>query len=294
MPACAFLTTRRLDGFVTYDALAVPPLRALGWTVAHVPWRAETDWGAFDAVVIRSPWDYQDDPAAFLAVLETIERSGARLENGLDVVRWNLEKTYLRSLEARGVRTVPTAWGEGLTAGGLAALLDRWGEAVVKPVVGANADDTFRLRRAKPAPAQAGDAAHQRALGAFAGGRPRLAQPFVPAVVEEGEFSLFVFGGAYSHAVLKTPARGDFRVQEEHGGTIRAAEPEPALRALADRALDAVGQDLLYARVDAVRMPDGGFALMELELIEPSLYFPYAPGSAERFARALDARLRAA
>ena len=286
MPACAFLTTDRLDGFVTYDALAVAPLRALGWTVRHVPWRAEADWGAFDAVVIRSPWDYQDEPDAFLAVLETIERSGARLENGLDVVRWNLRKTYLRDLEARGVRVLPTVWGDGLTADGLAALTDEWGEVVLKPVVGANADGVLRLRPGD------GDV-RQRALAAYAG-RLYLAQPFVRAVVEEGEFSVFAFGGEVSHAVLKTPAPGDFRVQEEHGGAIRAAEPEPALRALADAALAAVGQTLLYARVDAVRMPDGGFALMELELVEPSLYFPYAPGSAERFARALDARLRPA
>jgi glutathione synthase/RimK-type ligase-like ATP-grasp enzyme len=288
VPACAFLSTDRLDEFVVYDALAVGPLEALGWTVETVPWRADADWGAFDAVVIRSPWDYQDDPDAFLAVLEAIDASGARLENGLDVVRWNLEKTYLRDLEARGVRTVPTEWGAGLTAEALAALLDRWGEAVVKPVVGANADDTFRLRPTD-------EAARQRALGAFADGRPCLAQPFVRAVVEEGEFSVFTFGGETSHAILKTPASGDFRVQEEHGGAIRAVEPEPSLGALAEAALAAVPhpEPLLYARVDAVRMPDGGFAVMELELIEPSLYFPYAPGSAERFARALDARLRA-
>lgn len=287
MPACAFLSTDSLDEFVVYDALAVPPLQALGWTVETVPWRASVDWGAFDAVVIRSPWDYQDHPADFLRVLEAIEASGARLENGLDVVRWNLEKTYLRDLEARGVRTVPSAWGRGLTEAALAALLSEWGEAVVKPTVGANADDTFRLRPGD-------EAARQRAARAFAGGRAYLAQPFVRSVVDEGEFSVFAFGGAVSHAVLKTPAAGDFRVQEEHGGAIRAVRPEPALLALTDAALGAVGRPLLYARVDAVRMPDGGFALMELELIEPSLYFPYAPGSAERFARALDARLRPA
>lgn len=285
MPTCAFLTTDRLDGFVTYDALAVEPLGALGWAVEFVPWRSATDWDRFDAVVIRSPWDYQDSPDAFLAVLETIERSGNRLENGLDVVRWNLHKGYLRDLEARGVRVVPTVWGKGLTADGLAALAEAWGPAggVIKPVVGANADGVVRLRP--------DDGGRPLALATY-GERPYLAQPFVPSVVEEGEFSVFAFGGAVSHAVLKTPTSGDFRVQEEHGGTIRAAQPEPALLALTDTALSAVGRDLLYARVDAVRMPDGGFALMELELIEPSLYFPYAPGSAERFAYALDARLR--
>jgi len=287
LPACAFLTTDDLDAFVTYDAEAVPPLAALGWTVEEVPWRAEADWDAFDAVVIRSPWDYQGAPDDFLAVLAAIDRSAARLENPLTVVRWNLRKTYLRDLERAGVPVVPTWWAEGgLTAGGLASARREWGttEVVVKPVVSANADGTFRL--------DAG-ADPNEALSALAG-RPALIQPFVPAVVAEGEFSVFAFGGAVSHAILKTPASGDFRVQEEHGGRIRGVASEPALLDLTRRALAAVPHDgpLLYARVDAVRMPDGALAVMELELIEPSLYFPYAEGSATRFAAALDARCR--
>lgn len=282
MRRCALLTTDRLDGFVTYDADVVVPLATLGWGVDFVPWRADTNWATYDAVVIRSPWDYQAAPDAFLDVLGAIDASPARLENPLGVVRWNLRKTYLRDLDAAGVRTVPTLWERGLPPPRLAALLDDWGEVVVKPVVGANADDTFRLRP--------GDARRQAEATATFVGREAMAQPFVPAVVDEGEFSVFAFGGAVSHAILKTPAVGDFRVQEEHGGRIRAVAPEPALLRLADAALAAVPhpEPLLYARVDAVRMPDGGFALMELELIEPSLYFPYAPGSAGRFARALD------
>src|SRR5690606_17127208 len=101
--------------------------------------------------------------------------------------------------------------------------------------------------------------------------------------------SLFHFGGAYSHAILKAPAAGDFRVQEEHGGTIRAVAPEPALRALADAVVAALGPAPLYARTDFVRTNDG-FALMEVELIEPSLYFPYDAASPERFTDALAAR----
>ena len=283
MPTCAFLTTDRLGAFVTYDAEAVGPLEALGWTVAMVPWRADADWAAFDAVVIRSPWDYQDAPDDFLAVLEAIGARG-RLENPLPVVRWNLRKTYLRDLEAAGVPVVPTRWAEGgLEARDLEAAFGTWGadEVVAKPVVSANADGTFRLG---PEPA-----AWRDALEAL-GRRPCLVQPFVPAVVAEGEWSVFAFGGEVSHAVLKTPAPGDFRVQEEHGGAIRGVAPGPALLDLTERALAAVPHDgpLLYARVDAVRLPDGSLAVMELELIEPSLYFPFGAGSAARFAAALD------
>ncbi|PAP75670.1 ATP-grasp domain-containing protein [Rubrivirga marina] len=287
MPTCAFLTTDDLDAFVTYDAEAVAPLAALGWTVEDVAWRAEADWDAYDAVVVRSPWDYQDAPDHFLEVLGAIDRSSARLENPLPVIRWNLRKTYLRDLERAGVPVVPTRWAEdGLTAGTLAAAFRQWDVAgvVAKPIVSANADGTFRL---------GAEADGVEALSALAD-RPSLVQPFVPAVVEEGEYSVFAFGGAVSHAILKTPAAGDFRVQEEHGGVIRGVEPEPALLDLTHRALAAVPHDrpLLYARVDAVRMPDGAWAVMELELIEPSLYFSYSEGSAARFAAVLDALCR--
>ena len=284
MPTCAFLTTDDLDAFVTYDAEAVAPLAALGWTVETVPWRSGADWDAYDLVVIRSPWDYQDAPGDFLDVLGAIDGSAARLENPLPVVRWNLRKTYLRDLERAGVPVVPTRWAEGgLTADALAGAFRQWGvpEVVAKPVVSANADGTFRLG---PDPAT-----WDEALTTL-DGRPCLVQPFLPAVVSEGELSAFAFGGDVSHAVLKTPAAGDFRVQEEHGGVIRGVAPTPELLALSERALAAVphGAPLLYARVDAARLPSGALAVMELELIEPSLYFPFAEGSAARFAAALD------
>lgn len=281
MRRCAFLTTDCLDGFVTYDRLLHEPLARRGWAVAEVPWRADADWGTYEAVVIRSPWDYQRDPDAFLDVLDAIDRSAARLENPLGLVRWNLRKTYLRDLEARGLPVVPTRWLDRLPPSAPGLLFDALGdEIVVKPVVGANADDTFRLRRGT---------APDAALAAFAE-RPCMAQPFVRAVVGEGEFSVFHFGGAYSHAVLKTPAAGDFRVQEEHGGRITAITPEPPLRALADAVVDALDPAPLYARTDFVRL-DSGFALMEVELIEPSLYFPYDVESPERFADAFAARM---
>lgn len=282
MPACAFLTMNDIDAFVVYDRDAVAPLGRLGWTVDEVPWRAEADWDAYDVVVVRSPWDYQDAPDAFFQVLETIDRSSARLENPLAVQRWNLEKTYLRDLDAAGVPIVPTVWADGLTEAAVAAAVAQWGEVVVKPQVSANADGTFRLKNAPDT--------WREAVSTLADRRVMI-QPFLDSVVEEGEWSVFAFGGAVSHAILKTPGAGDFRVQEEHGGTIQTIEPTPELLALTDAALAAVPwpDPLLYARVDAVRLANGSLAIIELELIEPSLYFPYGPGSAERFAQALAA-----
>ena len=280
MPRCAFLTMDGADAFVIYDSDAVGPLAALGWAVDEVPWRSGADWGAYDLVVVRSPWDYHDAPAEFFDVLTEIDRK-TRLENPLPVMRWNLRKTYLRDLAAAGVPVVPTVWLEGLTEPALAEAVGRWGGVVVKPQVSAGADGTFRLGPDRSSWAEA--------LLALAD-RPCMVQPFLQSVVGEGEWSVFAFAGDVSHAILKTPAAGDFRVQEEHGGHIQAVSPGDDLLALTRAALDAVPwpEPLLYARVDAVRLADGSLAIIELEIIEPSLYFPYGPGSAERFAAAVD------
>jgi hypothetical protein len=275
-----------LAGFVSDDDLAHAPLRALGWEVEAVPWRRpRVDWGQFHAVIIRTTWDYQNDPEAFLSVLEEVQRSGAHLENPLALVRWNLAKTYLGELAQRGVPIVPTRWGSELGPVDERTILGLLGtdEVVLKPVVGGNADHTYRLRR--------GDAAWSDAAAALKR-RAYLAQPFLPSVVTEGEYSLFFFGGELSHAVLKTPRCGDFRVQEEHGATIRAVAPSQQLVRAGQRILAAVSPVPLYARVDLVRLGDGGYGLMELELIEPSLYFRMDPGAAQRFARAFAGRVR--
>ena len=291
MRRCAFLTLEDTAGYVIEDDdHARAPLRALGWEVQVVPWtRPPSPWDAYDAVVIRSTWDYPADPDAFLATLAGVERSGTPLFNPLDLVRWNVRKTYLRDLAARGVPVVPTVFRDRLGPGDLAGVLDEVAaaEAVVKPVVGANAHGAARVPRT-PLREQAA------AVEAYYAERALIAQPFVPHVTTEGEFSLFYFDGEYSHAVLKTPKPADFRVQEEHGGYVRPVEADDRLRGTAQAVLRALGEAPLYARVDLVRASDGtGFWLMELELIEPSLYFRMDPGAAVRFARALDARVRA-
>ena len=285
MRHCAFLTTDNLEGYVTDDELAWEPLRELGWVVTAVPWRrADVDWSRFAAVVIRTTWDYHLDVDAFLRALEAIDASGTRLANPLPLVRWNARKTYLRDLSSRGLPIVPTLWSASPTAGGILRLCDEFGadEIVIKPVISATAYDTYRIGRRHGL-----DAAAE--IAAVFSGRAYMAQPFIASIVNEGELSLFYFGGAYSHAVRKTPKPEDFRVQEEHGGLIMPADPPEDLIALGRRCLAALDHPTLYARVDLVRLPAGGYALMELELVEPSLYFRMDPGAAGRFARALEA-----
>ncbi len=284
---CAFLTMDDPTGFFTYDSLAVEPLAQVGWSVEEIPWsEPNADWDAYDVVVIRSPWDYQDDPDAFMRVLELIDASTARLENPLDIVRWNIDKAYLKDLRQRGVSTVPTEWLFGLDDDALERLHQRFGsdDVIVKPVVGANADDTFWLT------ADAQPELLSEAMRTFSS-RRLMAQPFIHSVLQEGEYSLFYFGGEFSHSIVKVPKQGDFRVQEEHGGLISSCSVDQDLLTAGQIAVDAIGQRLLYARVDLVRLSCGTLALMELELIEPSLYFANDPQSPGRFARAFEQML---
>jgi glutathione synthase/RimK-type ligase-like ATP-grasp enzyme len=268
MLRCAFLTLEDPTGYVIDDDLAYPCLAALGWHVNTISWRQpEPEWEAYDAVVIRSTWDYVSDPDAFIEVLSQIERSGALLFNGLDLVRWNIRKTYLRDLAERGIPVVPTIWRERLDPNEVPALIEEVGtaEVVIKPIVGANASGAFRLDA---------QSAHRRAdeLSGYYAGRALMVQPFLSAITTEGEFSLFYFNGQHSHTILKVPKVADFRVQEEHGGMIRAVETDNFLRSAGDKALSVIGSVPLYARADFVRANDTrGYWLMELELIEPSL-----------------------
>lgn len=282
MRRCAFLTMDNPKSFVIDDELVLPHMLAHGWQVDQVPWRKPTRWDDFEAVIIRTPWDYQQDPAAFVQVLEAIDRSRAVLVNPLELVRWNLRKSYLRKLEAQGVLIPQTVW---LSPGEVKRLEEsavelKAQELVIKPLISANADHTYRLRLDELAD-------HMPTLRAAFERREALVQPFLPAVVEEGEFSVFFFGRRYSHAILKTPKAQDFRVQEEHGGVITSVEPEAALMEAALKVIDVTTPDPMYARVDLVRH-EGQFLLMELELIEPSLYFRTHPAAPENFAQALD------
>jgi len=288
MRNCVFLTMDSLEGFVSDDALTYQPLAELGWQVHPVSWRStDTDWNIYDAVIIRTPWDYQKAPQAFLEALARIEASGLPMENSLDLVRWNIDKTYLRELEKHGIKIVPTRWGNAFQQTAIESWWQNWDtpELIIKPNVSANADDTFRITRqtTKEVWETVAQIFRQRSF---------MVQPFIPKILEEGEYSLFFFGGVYSHTIVKTPKPNDFRVQEEHGGLIQPAQPTPELRQTAQQIYEAIPHNPLYARIDLVCLPSGEFALMEVELIEPSLYFRTNAESPYRFARAIDERFR--
>lgn len=283
MRRCAFLTMDTLDGFVSDDELVHAPLQQFGWQIDSVPWRKDNiDWAQYDAVLIRTTWDYHSDPEKFLQKLEEISSSGTLLLNPLDLVTWNIHKTYLFDLEQKGIRIVPSLWPQRIDREQLYFALDDFGsnEIIVKPLISAGARNTFRISCYQ-------ESSIARIVEILKD-TECVIQPFIPNVITEGEFSVFYFGGSYSHTVLKTPKQQDFRVQEEHGGFIRSVIADPVLLEYSQQVLNLLESTPFYARVDWVRGDDGKFHLMELELIEPSLYFRTDSSSPVRFARAFE------
>jgi len=287
---CAFLTMDNTADWSIDADLAFAPLETLGWRCSWVPWRqSPTDWDDFDAVYLAATWDYPDHPRAFVDTLAAIERSRALLVNDLDVVRWNMQKTYLRDLQAGGASIVPTLWFSRFDEADLRGVFDRFdAETVVfKPVVGANAKHAFLVELS----ALAG---HLHELQQAFADQAFMAQPFVQSVQTDGEYSLMYLDGEFSHAVRKLPKRGDFRVQEEHGASIAACDPAAGMREACRVALELVVSAPLYARCDLVLgnavSGEGGnaYQIMELELIEPSLYLRMNDEAPARFAKAFD------
>jgi glutathione synthase/RimK-type ligase-like ATP-grasp enzyme len=208
------------------------------------------------------------------------------VHNSAALVAWNTDKRYLAELQTKGIAIPQTRWLEPGASVDLPTLLHEHAcsEVVVKPAISMNGDDTFRVRRSEAH-------SHQARLDALLLDRSVMVQAFVPEILSDGEVSLIYFAGRFSHAVVKRPRAGEFRIQEEHGGTHRPYSPAPALLRDGERVLAQLPEVPLYARVDGV-CSDGRFLLLELEVIDPSLFLRSVAGAAERFATAiLDLRI---
>jgi len=245
------------------------------------------DWSSFDALVIRTPWDYFERAAEFRRWLDARIASGVLMCNDGDILDWNYDKRYLKELEAAGVPLVPTICvGRGERADVAALTKERgWDEIVVKPTISGGAYRTYRFR--------VEDAAdYQAVIDDTLTDRGVLIQPFLPEILDGGELSLLFFDGVFSHAVCKRPRPGDYRVQFQFGGTTESVEVEPALVEQARACVLAAPSLPVYARVDGL-VKDGQFLLMELEVFEPLMFLAHHPEAAGRFARAVQGRLPA-
>ncbi len=282
------------------DLVAAEALRARGYRVEPVVWGTPVARlaGRFALLVVRSPWDYMDSAAnraAFVGWLGALEAAGLAVQNPLPLVRWNLDKHYLRELADQGVAVVPSRFVDaGQPADLLALSRELRSEAiVVKPCISAAAHDTFLL-------------AGERQVSAFdfdrlRRGRDFIVQPFIDAVREAGEWSVVFIDGQPVHAVLKRPPAGGWLVQDELGGSVVSGEPPGPVAVLAHHAAARIRPSPLYARVDVIDADEP--LVSEIELVEPELFFlartldgeprPALP-VIEAFCAAIERRLAAA
>jgi hypothetical protein len=241
------------------------------------------DWASYDAVVVRSCWDYITQRDDFLAWAASVPR----LHNSHEVLAWNTDKVYLRQIEAAGVPIIETRWNiaDGDDLGDHA-------EWVVKPTISAGSRDTARWE------SRADVYAHSAAL--VAAGRTSMTQPYISSVDDEGETAMLFFGGEFSHAIRKGQLlrRGEgVRQDRDSRESIEPRTPNEAQLAVSTAALAAAGDVLgiteppLYARIDLVNADDGAPVLIELELAEPSLFLPQSGGGADRLVDLIAARI---
>lgn len=275
-----------------------PAFAAEGLSLEPVGWLREAGWEEFDAALVLTAWDYQDRPEAFLARIDALQALGVAVHNTPDLVRWNIRKTYLRELEARGVAVIPTLWPEAPMRADVEAAFEAFAtdRVVLKRQVGAGARGQQSFARGEAV--VEGPLLDRPLLDRPLLDRPGMIQPFMRAIAEEGEYSFLFVDGALSHVLVKRAAAGEYRIQAAYGGVSATVRPTAADQAQATAvlaALDAMpafrGQPPLYARIDMVRGPDGRLLLMELEAIEPNLFPEQGPQIGPMLAKALRRRL---
>ena len=278
-----------VNNLLTEDRLVQEALEKRGLKVRKVGWSNPTfDWTQARVAVFRTTWDYFHRFEEFEAWLGRMEQLGLSFINPLGQIRWNQDKHYLKDLETQGIRITPTHIIEPGTQTTLEALHQTlgWSHTVLKPAISGAARHTYKL-----SPENRGE--HEAPFQALVAKEAMLLQPFQNYVMETGEVSLMVIGGKYTHAVLKVAKPGDFRVQDDFGGTLHPYTPTAAEVAFAERAVAACSPTPAYARVDVIYDNEGQLAVQELEMIEPELWFRRLPEAADRLAETIFNQLQA-
>lgn len=260
------------------EAPLIPAFKKRNIRAVPVIWNSPiVAWSEFDVVIIRNTWDYHQQPQAFLTWLANLERLNIPVINPPDLMRWNMDKRYLKALS--DIRIVPTIFCEDDSIN-LGRILQKhqWEQVVVKPIISASGENTWQVSIDT---AEAFQQDFQRVITQFGA----MIQPFMPQIVE-GEWSFVFFNGDYSHTVLKIPPQDSMFTHEERGATLQLIEPAPTLIEQAKKVIEAsygiTGIMPAYARVDGI-LDNKNFMLMELECVEPELYFSRCDGAAERF-----------
>ena len=277
----ALLTCERLPDLTPADQLLIPELAKHKIQAQAVIWNnPNVIWTDFDYLIFRNTWDYYEKETEFNTWLETIKNLGVKTLNSLETIQQNKHKFYLRTLEEKGIRIIPTIFIEKTAHLNLSKIIpSHWKKAVIKPAFSAGSylTEVFELSDIEKINSQYQPIAEEKEL---------LLQEFKPEIETEGETSFLFFNKKFSHAVNKKPAAGDFRIQVQFGGKYTSITPTDDLIQQAQTIVYTFPNNLLYARVDGIII-NNKIQLMEVECIEPDLYFNYSEGSLHRFVNAI-------
>ncbi|MGC4039670.1 MAG: hypothetical protein QM710_02440 [Flavobacterium sp.] len=277
----ALLTCENLPNLYETDQFLIPELGRYNIHATPVIWNDKTvDWNQFDFLVFRNTWDYFEKEAQFNSWLDHIEQSGIKTLNAIGVIQRNKHKFYLRDLEKQGIKILPTVFIDKTPELDLIQLMpNNWTKAVIKPAYsgGSYQTEVFDVLQREQVNLQYRPIAAEKEL---------LLQKFMPEIISEGETSFIFFNKKFSHCINKIPAQGDFRVQVQFGGNYKNIVPDQDLIRQAQAIVDTFEEDLLYARVDGIII-NNQIHLMEVECIEPDLYFNHSEGSQQRFVEAI-------
>ena len=258
------------------DFLVQEALKKLGLKTLRLAWDNSTfDWSETRSVLFRTTWDYFDRFDEFSVWLEKISKL-TTLFNSENLIRWNIDKHYLRDLNVKGINIAKTYFIEKGQKTSLKQLHDNlgWQETVLKPCISGAARHTYKLNNNNLSD-------YETLFSELNSSESFMLQPFQHQIVSKGEISMMVFNGQFTHAVLKKAKQGDFRVQDDFGGTVHNYVPTADEILFAENTIKACAELPIYARVDIFTDNNGDIALSELELIEPELWFRHYPKAAE-------------
>ncbi len=278
MKKIGLLTSSHFPDLIPDERPLIEEFKRNRFKVEPLIWDAKHNWDEYDHLIIRNTWDYFSKYEKFLRTLKDIQDSQSLLLNPYETMLWNLDKTYMEELMLSGVPTIPTFKISHFNEERLHEILMllKTDEFVIKPVVGASGHDTYKKSVSMSTEEKA-------FLIERLGGRDIIIQPFMPSVQTDGEYSFVFFNQKFSHAVKKIPKTGEFRIQEEHGGRAEAYRPHHREVEEIIPLLKAVKHEHFYARVDVVKDQKGKYVIMEVELVEPQLFFTWGSNSASLF-----------
>lgn len=275
-----------VQNILTEDELLKTALERQGLTVCRKNWADPSfDWTSTRAAIFRTTWDYFDRFKEFKTWLSDTSRL-TQFINPISQIRWNMDKWYLQDLQSRGISVVETRYVKKGTTQTLSDLIKEtgWDEVILKPTIAGTARHTYRLNASNTAD-------HEEIFQKLIVDEDMMIQPFQMNIVKKGEISMVVIAGKYSHSVLKKAKQGDFRVQDDFGGSLHDYTPTLAEQEFAQQVVSACDTLPAYARVDVMWDNNDALALSELEIIEPELWFRRHPEAADSLAREVIKRL---